>query len=160
LPKAAQLKVLDEIDKRQRTGELKMIEGEEEFVAVKEGSYWRVFLDWASGLAISFDAAVPPASGLEVSPLTKQTVARPQELFMVAYRVKNSSSQPLTTRIVHRIAPAELKQHLDIVECALLLPVKLSPGQQADFSTTYMVRGDLPDGAKKVAITYDFQIEG
>lgn len=159
LPKNQQLKILGEIDRLQRTRQLKMIEGEEEFTIVQEGSSWRVFLDWASGMQISYSATVPQNAGLEALPLAKETTVRASELFTVAYRVKNRSDQPLTTRIVHRVEPQDLRQHIDIVECALLLPVKMSAGQEAEFSTTYMVRSDLPDGVKKLSITYDFQIE-
>ena len=40
----------------------------------------------------------------------------------------------------------------------LLLPVKMLPGQESEFSTTYMVRGDLPEGAKNLKIIYEFQL--
>jgi hypothetical protein len=158
LPKPAQHKILDEIDKLDRTGQLKMIEGEEEFMVVREGSSWRVFLDWAAGLQISYGATVPNGGALEALPLAKETTVRPNDLFTVTYRVKNRSAQPIATRIVHRIEPQELRQHLDIVQCALLLPVKMQPGQETEFSTTYMVRGDLPESAKKLSITYEFQV--
>lgn len=159
LPKNQQLKILAEIDRLQRTRQLKTITGEEEFVVVQEGSSWRVFLDWASGMQISYNATVPTDSAIEALPLAKETTVRASELFTVAYRVKNRSDQNVTTRIVHRVEPKELVQHIDIVECALLLPVKMSPGQEAEFSTTYMVRSDLPDGVKNLSITYDFQVE-
>jgi len=159
LPKAAQLRILDEIDRLDRKGELKMVEGPEEFALVKEGNSWRIFLDLASGLVINYHATVPDGAGIDAIPLTKQTVVRPGDVFTVAYRVKNQSGKMLTTRIVHRVQPAELRQQIDIVECALLLPVKMPAGQDAEFSTTYMVRSDLPDDAKKLDITYEFQIE-
>jgi hypothetical protein len=38
------------------------------------------------------------------------------------------------------------------------LPVELRPGQESEFSTTYMVRGDIPDGVKELNVTYDFQV--
>lgn len=159
VPKNQQLKILSEIDRLQRSRQLKMIEGEEEFMVVQEGSSWRVFLDWASGMQISYGATVPVNGAIEALPLAKETTVRASELFTVAYRVKNRADQTVSTRIVHRVEPQELRQHLDIVECALLLPVKMSPGQEAEFSTTYMVRSDLPDGVKKLSITYDFQVE-
>jgi hypothetical protein len=158
LPKTVQRNILDEIDKLRRNRELKMVDGEEDFVLVKEGPSWQVFLDWAAGLRITYSALVPNAGSLEAVPLTKETMVRPSEIFTVTYAVKNRSSKPIATRIVHRIEPQELQQYLDIVECALLLPVKLSAEQEAEFSTTYMVRSDLPDTAKKLNITYEFQI--
>ena len=158
LPISAQHRILTAIDDLSRAGKLKIIEGEEEFTLVKEGGSWRVFFDWAAGLRITYGAVVPPTEMIEAVPLTKETKVRPNELFAVTYRVKNRSARPIATRIVHRIEPQELRQHLDIVECALLLPVKMLPGQESEFSTTYMVRGDLPEGAKNLKITYEFQL--
>jgi hypothetical protein len=41
----------------------------------------------------------------------------------------------------------------------LLLPTKVAAGQQAEYSTTYLVRGDLPESARKFYITYEFKID-
>lgn len=158
LPVGAQQKILAAIDELTRAGKLKMIEGEEEFTLVKERTSWRVLFDWAAGLRIAFGATVPPAEMLEATPLTKETSVKPDELFTVTYRVKNRSGQPITTRINHRIEPQEFEEHLDIVECGLLLPVKMAPRQDTEFTSTYIVHGDLPEGAKNLKITYEFQI--
>ncbi len=158
LPIAAQQKILTAIDRLSRAGGLKMIEGEEEFTMVKEGSSWRVFFDWANGLRISYDAVSAAAEFIEAEPLTRETRVKPSELFTVTYRVKSRAAHPITTRIIHRVEPEELRQHIDIIECALLLPVKMLPGQESEFSTTYMVRGDLPEGAKNLNISYEFQM--
>jgi cytochrome c oxidase assembly protein Cox11 len=141
-----------------RAGEIKTIEGEEEFSLVKEGTSWRVYLDWAAGVRVSYNAVVPPTEAIEAVPVNKATTIRPSELFTIAYRVKNRTAQTISTRITHRIEPDELKQHLDIIDCALLLPVELRPGEESEFSTTYMVRGDLPEGTKELNVTYDFQV--
>jgi cytochrome c oxidase assembly protein Cox11 len=101
---------------------------------------------------------VPSSDAIEALPLIRETNIKPSELFTVTYRVKNRSAREIATRIVHRVEPKELKQHLDIVECALLLPVKMLPRQESEFSTTYMVRGDLPESAKNLNITYEFQV--
>jgi len=158
LPVAAQQKIFASIDSLSRAGRLKMIEGEEEFTLVKEGNSWRVFFDWESGVRILYRAVVPSSQAIDAMPLTKETKVRPGELFTVAYRVKNRSAREIATRIIHRIEPAELREHLEIVECALLLPVKILPGQHSEYSTTYMVRSDLPEGAKNLNITYEFQV--
>ena len=102
---------------------------------------------------------MPSNKVIEATPLNRETSVRANELFTIAYRVRNLSEQAIATRIVHRVEPQELRPHLDLVECALLLPVKLKPGEEREFSSTYMVRGDLPDGSKQVKVTYDFQVE-
>ena len=157
LPTSMQRDILSKLDQMDRAGEIKTIEGEEEFTLVKEGTSWRVYLDWAAGVRVSYDAVVPTES-IEAIPVYKSTTIRPNELFTISYRVKNRAAQTISTRITHRIEPDELSQHLDIIDCALLLPVELPPGAESEFSTTYMVRGDLPEGTKELNVTYDFQV--
>jgi hypothetical protein len=52
-----------------------------------------------------------------------------------------------------------MAEYLDLVECALLLPVRLQPGEEQTYKSTYVVRGDLPDGTKTLDVTYEFKIE-
>lgn len=159
LPALKQKDILAAIDNLRRDGKLKFIEGEEELTLVKENGLWRVLFDWAAGLRVHYDAVVPENKTIEARPLNRDTAVRTNELFTIAYRVRNLTQDAIATRIVHRVEPAELRQHLDLIECALLLPVKLKPGEKREFSSTYMVRGDLPDGSKQVKVTYDFQVE-
>jgi cytochrome c oxidase assembly protein Cox11 len=158
LPSSARRNILATLDRMHRAGQIETIEGEEEFTLVKEGRSWRVYLDWAAGVRVSYSAVVPPTEAIDAVPVNNATTIRPSELFTIAYRVKNRSAQTISTRIIHRIEPDELRQHLDIIDCALLLPVELRPGQESEFSTTYMIRGDLPEGAKELNVTYDFQV--
>jgi hypothetical protein len=158
LPSSTQRDILSNLDQMNRQGEIKTINGEEAFTLVKEGTSWRVYLDWAAGVRVSYNAVVPPTQAIDAVPVDKATTIRPSELFTIAYRVKNRTAQTISTRITHRIEPDELKQHLDIIDCALLLPVELGPGEESEFSTTYMVRGDLPEGTKELNVTYDFQV--
>jgi hypothetical protein len=158
LPSSTQRDILSNLDQMNRQGEIKTINGEEEFTLVKEGTSWRVYLDWAAGIRISYNAVVPPTEAIDAVPINKVTTIRPNELFTIAYRVKNRTAQTISTRITHRIEPDELRQHLDIIDCALLLPVELRPGEESEFSTTYMVRGDLPEGTEELNVTYDFQV--
>jgi len=159
LSPAERQKLLASIDKLHRSGKMKMIEGEEEFVLVKEGEAWKLFLDWGKGLQVTFAATVPVTGQLEAAPTTPGTVVRSGELFNVTYRVKNRSQKIISTRITHRVEPHELQPYLDIVQCALLLPVKLSPGKETEYSTTYAVRPDLPASTREMNITYEFKLE-
>jgi hypothetical protein len=151
--------LLANIDGLAAAKKLPMIEGEERFVLIKEGSKWKVFLDWAAGAQVQFAAALPPGSGIVAEPLTKQTMARSGDVFTVGFKVKNPTAQEIVTRIVHRVEPKELAPYLDLVDCALLLPVRMRPGEVQTYRSTYVVRGDLPDGAKTVTITYEFTVE-
>jgi hypothetical protein len=159
LSNAEQKQVLTSIDQLRRKNALTMIQGEEEFTMVKENRAWRVYLDWASGVRVNFAATVPPESGIEARPTIKETVARSGELFNIGYRVKNRTTKELFARIVHRVEPKSLADHLDLVECALLLPVRLGPGEEQEYTSTYLLRGDLPDDVKELKVNYEFQVE-
>jgi Cytochrome c oxidase assembly protein CtaG/Cox11 len=159
LPPQRQKEILANIDNLRRAGKLKFIEGGEELTLVKENGVWRIWFDWAAGLRVHYDATVPGNEIIEATPLNRETSVGTNELFTIAYRVRNLSDQMIATRIIHRVEPQELRQYLDLVECALLLPVKLKPGEEREFSSTYMARGDLPDGSKQVKVTYEFQVE-
>lgn len=151
--------LLSAIDGLIGAGKLPMIEGEEKFVLIKEGFKWKVFLDWAAGVQVQFTATVPPGGEVAATPVSKATVARSGDLFTVGLKVANRSTKEIVTRIAHRVEPQELAQYLDLVECALLLPVRIGPGEEQVYNSTYVVRGDLPDGTKTLNVTYEFKIE-
>ena len=159
LPASEQKKLLARIDQLIRDDKVPMIEGEEEFVLVQEGSQWKIFLDWAAGVQVKFAATLPTNGALTAQPTIKQTVARPGDVFTIGFKVKNQSTNEIITRIAHRVEPKEIAGYLDLVECALLLPVRLRPGEEQIFNSTYMVRGDLPDGTKSLDVTYEFKVE-
>ena len=159
LPGSEQKKILARIDQLVRDGKVPMIEGEEEFVLVQEGSQWKVVLDWAAGVTVKFAAMLPANGALAAQPTMRETIVRSGDLFTVGFTVKNLGTVEIVTRIAHRVEPQESAGYLDLVECALLLPVRLLPGEEQIFNSTYIVRGDLPDGTKSLDVTYEFKIE-
>ena len=159
LPPNEQKRLLASIDALKRRGGLEMIEGQEEFALLREGNSWGLFFDWASGVRVSFTTVVPQDGVIEAKPTIKETVTQPNELFTIAYHVKNLTDKEVFARITHRVEPAALTEHLDLVECALLLPVRILPGEEQTYSSTYVVRGDIPDGTKRIDVTYEFKVE-
>ena len=159
LPASQQKKLLANVEQLVRQRQVPMIEGEEKFVLIREGSQWKVFLDWASGVQVKFATTLPSQSGIEAEPVTKETIVRSGDVFTVGFKVKNAGTDETVTRIVHRVDPDAMSQYLELVECALLLPVRLRPGEERTFNSTYVIRGDLPDDAKSVAVNYDFQVQ-
>jgi hypothetical protein len=153
-----QKQILSRLDTLAREQRLPMIEGEEQFVLVREGSEWKVFLDWAAGVQVRFATAVPAGVALTATPMVKDTIVRSGDLFIVGFKVKNSGASEIATRIAHIVHPKELAEYLDLVECALLLPVRLQPGEEQIYQSTYVVRDDLPDGAKTLDVNYAFEV--
>jgi hypothetical protein len=159
LPILEKRKILAALEKHRRAGELKMLEGEEEFTLVKERSQWKILVDWAAGLRVSFAAKVDDFGAIEAHPVTRETVTRPNEPFTITYKIKNRSPEDFFARIIHLVEPRAVAQHLDIIECALLLPVRVLAGEEQEYSSTYLIRGDLPDGTKELNVTYEFKVE-
>ena len=159
LPRSEQQKLLAALEKLKLDGGLKMIEGNEDFVLVKEGTTWKVFLDWAAGVRVIFDAVVPQGHGVEAHPTIRETVVHPGDLFTVDFRVKNQTANDLLARVDHHVEPESLADYLDLVECALLFPVRIPPHQEQSYTSRYLLRGDLPEGVKELKVTYDFKLE-
>ena len=159
LPAAEQKKILSAIDNLAGQKKLPMIEGEEEFVLVKDDGQWRVHLNWAAGVKVKFATLLPAGRVIAAEPTVKETVARQDDTFTIGFKVKNLTRHEIVTRIAHRVEPKEVAPYLDLVECALLLPVRLQPGEEQTYNSTYAVRGDLPDGIKSFDVTYEFKIE-
>jgi hypothetical protein len=159
LPAPEQKKILTAIDELNRQGKLPTIEGEEEFTLLREGSQWRISLDWGAGVKVSFTTVLPSETPIFAEPVVKETVARPSDVFTIGFRVKNRTNREIVTRIVHRIEPKELAQYLELVQCALLLPVRLRPGEKETYNSTYILRGDLPDGTKHLDVIYEFKVD-
>jgi len=159
LPAPEQKKILATIDGLARAGKLPMVEGEEQFILVKEDSHWKIFLNWAAGVKIKFATSVPPEDSIAAQPIARDTVAHAGDTFTIGFKVKNLTVDEIRTRIVHRIEPSALAQYLYLAECALLIPVRLRGGEEQIYNSTYMVRGDLPDGTKSLDVTYEFKVE-
>lgn len=158
LPAPEQKKILATIDRLMRAGKLPALEGEEDFVLLREDSKWKIFLNWAAGVKVNFATTVP-GHGIVAAPISRETVVRRGDPFTIGFRVKNLTHKEIRTRIVHRVEPKQWAEYLDLVECALLLPVRLRPGEEQIYNSTYVLRGDLPDGAQTFDVTYEFKLE-
>ncbi len=157
LSRQKQLETMERVEKLVKERKLSMISGEEDFELVKESRGWRVFLDWAAGVRVVFDASVPQSIPIEAWPVSRETLVHPGEPFTIAFRIKNRSDRDVFFRIVHHVEPKSSADYLDLVECGLLFPVKLAPGKENEYSSTYFINGDLPEGTKRLAVTYEFK---
>jgi cytochrome c oxidase assembly protein Cox11 len=81
-------------------------------------------------------------------------VTRPGEIFKVVLNVKNTSQEQLFARIGHLVDPYGVRDYLDLVECGFLLPVRLAPGKDEEFVSTYLLRRNLPEGVGQLNVTY------
>lgn len=153
--------IIEAIESKRRDGSIEMIAGEEKLTLMKEGDEWRIFLDWAAGVTIPIRTIVAEpavAAAMDVRFTPKQVATQPGEVFEIHLKLRNRSTEPITTRIGHLVEPRELADYLEIVQCGFLLPVMLRPGTEQEYSATYLLRGGLPEGVHQLKLTYDFRL--
>ena len=153
--------IIEAIESKKRDGSMAMIAGEEKLTLMKENDEWRIFFNWAAGVTIPFRTIVAEpaaAATLDVSLSRKQVISQPGEVFEVHLKLTNRSPSPLSPASAITSNPRELADYLEIVQCGFLLPVKLQPGTEQEFSATYLLRGSLPEGVHQLNLTYDFRL--
>jgi cytochrome c oxidase assembly protein CtaG/Cox11 len=146
--------LLGNIDRQIRENSLAMVAGEENFNLVKEDGGWKIFLNWATGIKLTFQSSIPPSSPVDIKIEQTEVASRPGQVFRVAMKIKNTGKQVLSTRIGHLVEPQEMRDYLDLVDCGFILPVRLQPGKEEEFVTTYLLRGTLPETVRRISVTY------
>lgn len=156
LSRAEQEEIRRKLDQLHRSQQLPMLEGEETFQLVRERSGWRVFLNWAGGVRLRFSAAPLEGLPLQMTVSPEETLVRPGERVHVTLRATNRSTRPIITRVGHRIEPKAQADSLALLQCPLLIPVTLQPGQTEEFRSEYLLLKNLPDQVKQFQVTYEF----
>jgi len=146
--------LLAAIDKLRLNHEIEMIAGEDVFELIKEDSSWKVVLNWASPVNVGFQTSIPSSVPVQARLPRSDVATRPGEIFKVILIVKNVSQEQLFARIGHLVDPHGVRDYLDLVECGFLLPVRLEPGKEEEFVSTYLLRGNLPEGVRQLSVTY------
>jgi hypothetical protein len=155
LPPHRQREILAQVARLKASGELPRIEGEQSFELVREPGGWRLFHNWAAGVRVAFSVRLPEKAPFRVEAGAAEVLAVPGELFHVTFRLKNPGPGEVWGRVSHRIEPEELADYLELIDCGLLLPVRLLPGEEEEYLSTYALRAP-PDGIKSIAVAYEF----
>lgn len=154
-----QRELVARLDRWFAEGKIPMIEGEQDFKLVREDKGWRIFLNWAAGMRVSFDTVVPGSLPLEAKPVQREVIVLGGEPFNVSFKVRNLSNREVSARIAHLVEPKDMAGYLELIQCGLLFPVRLAPGKEEEYSSTYLLRGDLPEGVRRFKVTYEFKME-
>jgi hypothetical protein len=147
--------ILERIANLRREQKLLWVESQESFDLIKEGHNWRFFFDWASGTRVRFAFHAPAGSGVEMDFAEKEIVARPQEPFLVHFKIKNGGRREVIATIGHRVEPATAADNLLMIQCGLLSPTLLAPGAEREMAGVYLLDG--PVEVKHLSIAYEFQ---
>jgi hypothetical protein len=146
--------LLARINKLGRNHAIEMLQGEDVFELTKEGASWKIVLNWASPVNVGFQTSIPSSVPVEAHLGHSDVVTRPGEIFKVVLNVKNTSEEHVFARIGHLVDPYGVRDYLDLVDCGFLLPVRLAPGKEEEFVSTYLLRKNLPEGVRQLTVTY------
>jgi hypothetical protein len=156
VPEPERKQIIESIEKNARDGTLEMIEREETFELIKEGDEWRIFFNWAAGVRIEFRAMPAKSSEVEVSLSKDQLLVQPGDMFEIFLAIKNPSKKESIVQINHLLEPRDIAPYLDFVQCDVLEPVRVLAGKEQEYSATYLVRGNFPEGIRQFSLTYGF----
>lgn len=156
LPRADQQRIIGGLEKIRKAKNTISVEGRETFDLVKEDGRWKIFLDWASKIKVSFDAALPANSAIEVEVLNRRLFAG-MEPFQTNLKIRNRGQQEVVARIEHRIEPKETPEHLTMIACGFLRPLTLQPGEEREVSSAYLLDPGFPKNTA-LSITFAFNL--
>lgn len=156
LADAERRSIRERLERLHRDGKLPMVEGDETIELVREARGWTVFLNWAGGVAVRFEAAVDSPLPLQVSVTPASAILAPGERIRVTVRATNAGSREVTTRVGHRIEPSAQAEHLALLQCPLFVPVTLKPHETEEYTSEYLLLATTPTGVKSLAVTFRF----
>ena len=144
------------LDQLHRSDQLPMLEGEEIVELVREAHGWRVFLNWAGGIRVRFHAALQEKLPLQVTVVPEEALLSPGERVHVTLQATNRSTRDVVARVNHRIDPTAQADSLALLQCPLLIPVTLKPGQTEEFRSEYLLLKNVSGSTKQFQVTYEF----
>jgi hypothetical protein len=153
-----QSELLAAVDKLKKNGILIFIEGQETVNLIRENGGWKIFFDWASGVKVSFNAALPANSAIDVRIFTRELFASRDEPFQIYLKVKNRGSREVVARIDHLIEPKELADRISLIACGFLTPLALQPGEEQEVSSAYLLDSTFPMNTP-LTVSYKFNLE-
>ena len=158
LSRPQQKQLLEALGRLKKNGKMIMIEGQETVALVSDKDGWKIFLNWASGIKVTLQADATAAAGIEARFVQRELIVKRDEPFQIDLKIKNLSKRPVVARIVHRVEPRGMENHIDMIACGALRPLALQPGEAQAVSSAYLVRSGVKiDG--HISITYEFRQE-
>jgi hypothetical protein len=147
-------RVLTRLAKMDRAQSVVTTEGRETLNLIDENGHWRIFLDLASRIPVSFDAVLPVESAMTVDVLVHKLFVGPDEPFQTNLKVKNLGGRAVTARIEHRIEPKEQAGRIAMIACGFLRPLTLQPGEERWLSSAYLLD---PEGFMRTGLNIIFE---
>jgi hypothetical protein len=153
---ASREELLEKLEALQKSGKIPLVEGEQSLELIRENKDWRVFLNWGSGVRVTFKGVVKNNLPWSFEPVQKLVLIQPGETLQNVYRVKNLSDKPVTGKALHGIEPRSQGSYLRIIQCFCFLEETLQPGEEKELPLTFQLSWDTPKEVKELEVTYEF----
>ncbi|HEX2229399.1 MAG TPA: cytochrome c oxidase assembly protein [Candidatus Binatia bacterium] len=157
LSRAEQQRIINLLDSMRKSRDLITTGGRETLNLVREGRDWKIFLNWAAAVKVSFAASVPRDNAIQVEVLRRTVFASPDEPFQTGLKLRNPGQHPFIARITHRVEPTEFSDRLAMIACGFLRPLTLNPGEEREVSSAYLLDSGFPKNTP-LAITFEFSL--
>ena len=157
LSRAEKQRIIGALEKMKKAGNMINREGRETLNLIKEDGRWKVFLDWASGIKVSFNAALPSDSLVDVDVLKRELFASVDDPFQTNLKFWNRGQREVVVRIDHVIEPREFAGSVAMIACGFLRPMTLYPGEVREVSSAYLLDSGFPK-ATQLSITYEVKL--
>lgn len=149
-------KRIEELKKVLKSGELPLREEKFSQVLVREGSAWRLSLDWASAVKVHFSGEVKNDLPWEFGPKRSFIRIKRGENLQVTYYARNRASEEVTGKASHIITPKKYAKYVEIVQCFCFIQQTLEPGERLEMPLVFRIRWDAPEDLKEIRVHYVF----
>jgi len=140
-----------------RSGDLPVIRSHgESWNLVREDGEWRVFLNWAEAVEVTFRALTFHDLGWEFTPVRDRVMAKHGETVQMAYRARNIGAMETTGKARHIVGPNADAGYLEIIACFCFLEQTLAPGEEVTLPLVFRVGYDAPEELKAFNVRYEF----
>lgn len=155
LPLTAQQQLADSLDDLKR-GKMITLQGRETFQLVHEKGGWKIFLDWRSRARVFFRSPAATPGELTVQFARNDFLAEMNDPLQINFSLQNRRPYPIIARLSHAVEPRRFTDHVQMIACGSLAPVRLQSGERREFSSSYVL-GGIPAGSR-ISIVYDFSV--
>ena len=155
-----QKEVVAELDRRNKSGKLLNIEGQETIELMEEPEGWKIFLDWAAGTRVLLQSKLSGGGKLlEVRFAAAEVMAKNDELFLVNLKIRNPGAHTVTFTVGHLLEPPAAADDLQLVECGLLTPTTLDARQEKEFAMAYQLNTTAGQSRREIKLIYEFTVK-
>ena len=145
-----------ELRRRGEAGTLPVIEFSQRVELVREGDYWKVFLDWSVGFTIRFRAEVREQLPFEFSVEPESITLKPGETGAAVFRARNASDATVKAKAGHLFEPPVAFLHTELLQCFCFFEDTYAPGEERELPVAIRLGWDIPPDIGEIAMVYEY----